>query len=59
MSLFILSGLGHQSGLTVIIIMVPRGQKDTIKAHAEKFDMGMNAYINMLVEKDMGDSLSD
>lgn len=39
--------------------MVPRGQKDTIKAHAEKFDMGMNAYINMLVEKDMGDSLSD
>lgn len=37
-----------------LIVMVPKGRKDKIKIHAEKLGMSMNAYINMLIDKDMG-----
>lgn len=37
-----------------INITVPKGMKDKIKAHIEKYDIvSMGAYINMLILKDM------
>lgn len=36
-----------------INLTVPKGQKDIIKAHAEKQGKSVNAYINDLIEKDM------
>lgn len=37
-----------------ITIRVQGGQKDKIKAHAQKEGMSLNAYIVGLIEKDMG-----
>jgi predicted HicB family RNase H-like nuclease len=36
-------------------IRVPKGQKDVIKAHAEKKGLSLNAYINELIAAGMGD----
>lgn len=36
-----------------IRLRVKKGEKETIKAHAEKKGLSLNAYINMLIEKDM------
>lgn len=36
-----------------IIVMVGRGRKDKIKAHAKSKGMSLNAYIVALIEKDM------
>lgn len=35
---------------------VPLGKGKKIKAHAESKGMSLNAYINMLIDKDMGNS---
>lgn len=37
-----------------VIIRVQRGRKDKIKARAESLGMSLNAYINRLIESDMG-----
>ena len=37
-----------------IIVMVVKGQKGRIKAHAQEQGMSLNAYIVGLIEKDMG-----
>lgn len=36
-----------------INLTVPKGQKDAIKAHAEKQGESVNAYINRLIAADM------
>lgn len=36
-----------------IIVMVGKGRKDKIKAHAQQKGMSLNAYIVDLIEKDM------
>lgn len=36
-----------------INLIVPKGQKEIIKAHAESKGKSVNAYINDLIEKDM------
>lgn len=36
-----------------INLTVPKGQKDAIKAHAEKHGESVNAYINRLIAADM------
>ena len=36
-----------------IIVMVGKGRKDKIKAHAQSKGMSLNAYIVGLIEKDM------
>jgi predicted DNA binding CopG/RHH family protein len=38
-------------------IRVRIGQRDIIKAHAEKKGLSLNAYINELIAADMGDDL--
>lgn len=35
--------------------VVRKGEKERIKAHAESIGFSLNAYINNLIEKDMGD----
>lgn len=37
-----------------IKLRVPKGKKDKIKAHAESKGMSLNAYINELIDRDMG-----
>lgn len=37
-----------------IIVMVAKGRKDKIKAHAQEQGMSLNAYIVSLIEADMG-----
>lgn len=37
-----------------IIVMVGKGQKDKIKAHAQSKGMSLNAYIVSLIEQDGG-----
>ena len=37
-----------------IIFTVSKGRKEDIKAHAESKGMSLNAYVNELIEKDMG-----
>lgn len=37
-----------------IIVMVGKGRKDKIKAHAQSKGMSLNAYIVGLIEGDMG-----
>lgn len=37
-----------------IKVRVPEGYKDKIKAHAEILGMSVNAYINGLINRDMG-----
>jgi predicted HicB family RNase H-like nuclease len=39
------------------LLRVKKGQKDIIKAHAEKKGLSLNAYINELIAADMGDDL--
>lgn len=39
-------------------LLLPRGQKDVIKAHAENLGLSLNAYINKLIAEDMGGSSS-
>ena len=39
-----------------ITTLVKKGEKETIKAHAESKGMSLNAYINDLIEKDMKDA---
>lgn len=38
-----------------IKVRVPKGQKAIIKAHAEGKGTSLNAYINDLIERDMGE----
>ena len=38
--------------------LVPKGQRDVIKAHAENLGLSLNAYINKLIADDMGSSSS-
>lgn len=40
-----------------ISVIVDRGEKEKIKAHAESLGMSLNAYIVKLVEKDMDQPL--
>jgi hypothetical protein len=37
-----------------ISLIVPKGRKDKIKAHAEAQGKSINDYINNLISKDMG-----
>ena len=39
-----------------ITTLVKKGEKETIKAHAESKGMSLNAYINDLIEKDMNEN---
>jgi predicted DNA binding CopG/RHH family protein len=39
-----------------VIFRVKKGRKAEIKAHAESLGMSLNAYINYLIDKDMGSS---
>lgn len=39
-------------------VVVKKGQKDVIKAHAESLGLSLNAYINKLISKDMSGSSS-
>ena len=39
-----------------IALLVKKGDREKIKAHAESKGMSLNAYINMLIDKDMGNS---
>lgn len=34
--------------------LVPKGQREVIKAHAEALGLSLNAYINKLITEDMG-----
>ncbi|MCL2054092.1 MAG: antitoxin [Oscillospiraceae bacterium] len=36
-----------------IIIIVKKGEKEKIKAHAEKMGKSLNAYMNDLIKEDM------
>lgn len=38
-----------------ILFRVKKGRKAKIKAHAKSLGMSVNAYINYLIDKDMGD----
>lgn len=38
-----------------IRIRVPKGKKDKIKAYAESKGLSLNAYINELIDRDMGE----
>lgn len=37
-----------------VLLLLPKGSKDKIKAHAQSKGMSLNAYIVALIEKDMG-----
>lgn len=39
-----------------IIFRVKKGRKAEIKAHAQSLGMSMNAYMNYLIDRDMGAS---
>ena len=39
-----------------IALLVKKGDREKIKTHAESKGMSLNAYINMLIDKDMGNS---
>lgn len=39
-----------------VIFRVKKGRKAEIKAHAEALGMSVNAYMNYLIDKDMGSS---
>jgi len=36
------------------LIRFPKGKRDKIKSHAESMGMSLNAYINDLIDRDMG-----
>lgn len=38
-------------------ILVPKGQREKIKAHAESNGESLNGYVNRLISNDMGDKL--
>ncbi len=42
-----------------IIVTVPKGARDAIKAHATQQNMSMNAYITKLIQSDMDCKLQD
>ncbi|MCI1966370.1 MAG: hypothetical protein LKJ17_09630 [Oscillospiraceae bacterium] len=42
--------------LDAVIFRVKKGRKSEIKAHAESLGMSLNAYMNYLVDRDMGAS---
>lgn len=39
-------------------VIVKKGQKEIIKAHAEAQGLSLNAYINKLIAEDMGEKLT-
>ena len=39
-----------------IALVVKKGQREVIKAHAEALGLSLNAYINKLITEDMGGS---
>ena len=43
----------HLEKLDRGVFYVPKGDLEKIKAHAESLGMSLNAYINLLIEKDM------
>jgi predicted DNA binding CopG/RHH family protein len=44
----------YQDKLDRVVFYLEKGKKDRIKAHAESMGMSLNAYINDLIDKDMG-----
>ncbi len=40
-------------------LLVKKGQKEQIQAHAESKGMSINGYLNSLIAADMGDKLTD
>lgn len=36
-----------------VSLMLPKGQRDKIRAHAESKGLSLNGYINELIKKDM------
>lgn len=36
-----------------VLLRLPKGERDKIKAHAESLGMSLNAYINELIGRDM------
>ena len=41
-----------------IALTVKKGQREIIKAHAEKKGLSLNGYINKLIADDMGEALT-
>lgn len=39
-----------------VLIRVRKGRKDKLKVHAESVGLSLNAYINNLINKDIGPS---
>lgn len=40
-------------------VVVKKGQKEQIQAHAESLGMSLNSYVNKLIADDMGDKLTE
>lgn len=40
-------------------VVVKKGQKEQIQAHAESLGMSLNSYVNKLIAEDMGDKLTE
>lgn len=49
----------YQEQVEDIIIRVKKGRKDEVRTYAQSLGMSMNAYINSLIEKDLGQSNLD
>lgn len=41
-----------------VSLMLPKGNRDTIRAYAESRGMSLNGYINKLIADDMGEALT-
>ena len=39
--------------------LVPKGQREAIRAYAEAHGMSLNGYINKLIAADMGEALTE
>ena len=42
-----------------VSLMLPKGNRDVIRAYAESKGMSLNGYINKLIADDMGEALTD
>ena len=47
----------HKQKLDQIVITVPKGAREKIRAHAEKREKSVNRYVVELIEKDMDCSI--
>lgn len=41
-----------------VSLMLPKGNRDIIRAYAEAKGLSLNAYINKLISEDMGEALT-